>query len=216
MQSPANPCAAVTHLPARSLSYTELGGQLVPRWPGGPNVAALGRAQLEWAFAFRLPGHGAIASARIWGYAPTIIRFRDGAKVSLVPENRANRGSGLAIASPECATQFASPPPSDETAHRIPPTPSVPTGFRRTAVSGYGNIFEAWVDPHREESIVTYRYDDALPHEILRVPLRIIAIGGLPDPHGLGEEFTIFGFSHGELVLATLRVSLRELRELPS
>lgn len=162
---------------ATPLKAQNFGANLQPRWPGSANLLPrIGIARVEWAYAVRFPGTSSLQVADIsGGLGPVRVKVRNGDCFALASSTRG-----------DSTTLFVS-------AASCPPSPSDHTSRGRRIVDSSSGDFSAEVSAVRDQSTLFFKRGLKPRVQVLKIPMSVIAIGSLPDPHGLTYGITLFG-----------------------
>lgn len=186
----ANPEPSVTALEAQ-----KLGANLQPRWPGSADlVPRIGIARVEWAFAVGFPGTSSIESADLDDLGPVSVKLRDGTCFTLAPST-VGQSTQLFASAASCAPSLS----------------GYNTRSRRTISSRSGD-FSVVVNPAGDQSTLFFKTRLQPSSQVLTIPMSVIAIGSLPDPHGLTYQITLFGTRANKPVVVGLTLLARDLQ----
>lgn len=186
----ANPQPSVTPLEAQ-----KLGAILEPRWPGSADlVPRIGIARVEWAFAVRFPGTSSIESADLDDLGPVTVKLRNGTCFTLAPSVN-GRSTQLFASTASCA-----------------PSHSGYNNRSRRTISSRSGDFSVELNPAGDRSTLFFKSRLQPSSQVLTIPMSVIAIGSLPDPHGLTYQINLFGTRSNKPVMVGLTVLARDLQ----
>jgi hypothetical protein len=191
----------VTHTSATPLSPNLVGARLKPRFgAAGDLVPFVGTARFEWGFFLNGLDATQIKSAWIQGFAPVLITLRKGHSLRGAPIIRNGNSVGFELQEMKCASTAPPVRPADVVQPQRPN--NLERGFSVRTSSGTG-AFEAWTDPATARSQIYYRNPAAGSATFLfALPLKVLAIGALADPHGASQALTVLGIRKDQSVLA--------------
>lgn len=177
------------------LKAQKLGADLQPRWPGSPDlVPRIGIARVDWAFAVRFQGTSSIQSADLDDLGQVSVKLRSGTCFTLNP-SIIGQSTQLFARAASCA-----------------PSLSGHTGRQRRTISSRSGDFSVEVNPAGDQSTLFFNPRLQPSSQVLTIPMSVIAIGSLPDPHGLTYQINLFGTRSNKPVIVGLTVLARDLQ----